>query len=92
MSILTWAATDELTLDGGVNLEHQDNNYRRLRYSYSIPANFDVTPARIQNDDRYTLDNVGAYVQPSSRRPTRGRSFPLPRGPFSGTTTTTAAT
>ncbi|MBO2929762.1 TonB-dependent receptor [Metapseudomonas otitidis] len=60
---LTWASTDWLTLDGGINLEHQDNEYRRYRYSYSVPTNFDAPPARIQNDDAYTLDNFGTYVQ-----------------------------
>ncbi|MGR1218068.1 TonB-dependent receptor [Metapseudomonas otitidis] len=63
LSNLTWASTDWLTLDGGINLEHQDNEYRRYRYSYSVPTNFDAPPARIQNDDAYTLDNFGAYVQ-----------------------------
>ncbi|QZX84600.1 TonB-dependent receptor [Metapseudomonas otitidis] len=63
LSNLTWASTDWLTLDGGINLEHQDNEYRRYRYSYSVPTNFDAPPARIQNDDAYTLDNFGTYVQ-----------------------------
>lgn len=63
LSNLTWASTDWLTLDGGINLEHQDNEYRRYRYSYSMPTNFDAPPARIQNDDAYTLDNFGTYVQ-----------------------------
>ncbi|MDH0338143.1 TonB-dependent receptor [Metapseudomonas otitidis] len=63
LSNLTWASTDWLTLDGGINLEHQDNEYRRYRYSYSVPTKFDAPPARIQNDDAYTLDNFGTYVQ-----------------------------
>ncbi|WP_165674391.1 TonB-dependent receptor [Metapseudomonas otitidis] len=63
LSNLTWVSTDWLTLDGGINLEHQDNEYRRYRYSYSVPTNFDAPPARIQNDDAYTLDNFGTYVQ-----------------------------
>ncbi|WP_107330633.1 TonB-dependent receptor [Metapseudomonas otitidis] len=63
LSNLTWASTDWLTLDGGINLEHQDNEYRRYRYSYSVPTNFDAPPTRIQNDDAYTLDNFGTYVQ-----------------------------
>lgn len=63
LSNLTWASTDWLTLDGGINLEHQDNEYRRYRYSYSVPTDFDTPPARIQNDDAYTLDNFGTYVQ-----------------------------
>ncbi|WAG77443.1 TonB-dependent receptor [Metapseudomonas furukawaii] len=60
---LTWTARDWLTLEGGLNVEHQDNEYRRYRYNYSVPTEFDVTPARIQNDDAYSLDNFGAYVQ-----------------------------
>lgn len=63
LSNLTWAASDWLTLDGGLNLEHQDNQYRRYRYSYSIPTNFSAPPARIQNNDDYTLENIGGYVQ-----------------------------
>lgn len=63
LSNLTWASTNWLTLDGGINLEHQDNEYRRYRYSYSVPTDFDAPPARIQNDDAYTLDNFGTYVQ-----------------------------
>ncbi len=62
LSTLTWAATPALTVEGGFNAEHQDNTYRRLRYSHAIPTDFS-TPARIQNDDRYTLDNLGAYAQ-----------------------------
>ncbi|MNV14475.1 Fe(3+) dicitrate transport protein FecA precursor [compost metagenome] len=63
LSNVVWAATGGLTLDGGINFEHQDNEYRRYRYNYSVPTDFDVTPARIQNDDAYTLDNFGAYIQ-----------------------------
>ncbi|MFP3423294.1 hypothetical protein R0K19_28420, partial [Bacillus sp. SIMBA_161] len=51
LSNLTWRANDLLTLDGGVNYEEQDNQYRRLRYNYGIPTDFDATPARVQNDD-----------------------------------------
>ena len=63
LSNLTWRANDLLTLDGGVNYEEQDNQYRRLRYNYGIPTDFDATPARVQNDDTYTLRNIGGYVQ-----------------------------
>ncbi|WP_028628845.1 TonB-dependent receptor [Metapseudomonas resinovorans] len=63
LSSMTWATRDWLTLEGGLNVEHQDNEYRRYRYNYSVPTNFDTTPARVQNDDAYTLDNFGAYVQ-----------------------------
>ncbi|MBJ9975233.1 TonB-dependent receptor [Pseudomonas sp. S75] len=60
---LTWRANDLLTLDGGLNFEEQDNAYRRLRYSYGVPTDFHATPARVQNDDSYTLRNLGGYVQ-----------------------------
>jgi len=63
LGTLTWAASDLLSVEGGFNTEHQDNGYRRLRYSYSEPTDFSRPPARIQNDDRYTLDNIGAYAQ-----------------------------
>ncbi|MEB1527572.1 TonB-dependent receptor [Xanthomonas sp. WHRI 7945] len=63
LSTLTWVAGDTLTLEGGVNREHQDNRYRRSRFRFGIPTDFDAAPRRIQNDDRYTLDNTGAYVQ-----------------------------
>lgn len=63
MSTLTWQAGPALTVDGGFNLERQDNEYRRYRYTYSDPTNFSATPARTQNDDQYTFNNVGAYVQ-----------------------------
>jgi iron complex outermembrane recepter protein len=33
-----------------------------MRYAYAMPSDF-TTPAAIQNDDRYKLNNVGAYVQ-----------------------------
>lgn len=63
LSSLSWAANDWLTLEGGLNVEHQDNEYRRTRFNYSLPTDFDGTPARVQNDDAYTLDNYGAYLQ-----------------------------
>lgn len=63
LSTVTWRVNPTLTLDGGVNIEHQDNEYRRYRYSYSVPTDFSATPARIQNDEDYTLDNLGAYLQ-----------------------------
>jgi iron complex outermembrane receptor protein len=62
MSNLTWRAGERVTVDGGVNTERQDNGYRRLRYNAAIPTDF-TTPARVQNDDRYKFNNVGAYVQ-----------------------------
>lgn len=63
LSNLTWRANDVLTIDGGVNYEEQRNSYERRRFTFSIPTNFDGAPARIQNDDHYTLRNLGGYVQ-----------------------------
>lgn len=63
MSTLTWQANPALTIDGGINVERQDNEYRRYRYTYSDPTDFSATPARTQNDDNYTFNNVGAYIQ-----------------------------
>ncbi|MGR4877143.1 TonB-dependent receptor [Pseudoxanthomonas sp. LARHCG66] len=63
LATLTWAASDMLTLEGGVNYEQQDNHYRRERFNYAEPTDFDGVPARIQNDDTHTFDNWGAYVQ-----------------------------
>lgn len=63
LTTLTWQAAPQLTLETGFNVEHQDNRYQRLRYSYSEPTDFSAVPARIQNDDRHSFDNLGAYVQ-----------------------------
>lgn len=63
LATLTWQAGDALTLEGGVNHERQDNGYRRERFDYAEPTDFHAAPARIQNDDRHTFDNSGAYVQ-----------------------------
>lgn len=63
LGTLTWVATESVTMEAGLNFEHQDNAYRRYRYDFSIPTDFSAAPARVQNDDRYTLENVGAYVQ-----------------------------
>lgn len=62
MSTLTWRASPTVVIDGGVNLESQDNRYRRYRYSFASPTDFS-TPAATANDDSYTLRNLGAYVQ-----------------------------
>lgn len=62
VNTLTWRANDKFTLDGGFNVEHQDNEYRRNRYDFAVPTNFS-TPAAILNDDSYNLNNFGAYVQ-----------------------------
>jgi iron complex outermembrane receptor protein len=63
LATLTWTASDMLTLEGGVNYEQQDNHYRRERFNYAEPTNFDGVPARVQNDDTHTFDNWGAYIQ-----------------------------
>lgn len=62
MSTLTWRASERVTVDGGVNTERQNNFYKRSRYAYAMPTDFG-NPARVQNDDRYYLNNVGAYAQ-----------------------------
>jgi len=59
---LTWQASKLLAVEGGFNYEHQDNRYRRYRYAYAIPTDFS-TPASTSNDDSYTFNNFGAYVQ-----------------------------
>lgn len=63
LATLTWTASAALTLEGGFNYEQQDNRYRRERFSYAEPTDFNGVPARIQNDDTHTFDNWGAYVQ-----------------------------
>lgn len=63
LTTLTWQPGATLTLEAGVNVEHQDNGYIRERFSYAEPTDFSATPARVQNDDRHTFDNYGAYVQ-----------------------------
>lgn len=63
LTTLTWQAKDNLTVEGGVNYEHQDNGYVRQRFDYNEPTDFNAAPARVQNDDRHTFDNWGAYVQ-----------------------------
>lgn len=62
MSTLTWRASERVTVDGGVNTERQNNFYKRSRYAYAMPTDFS-NPARVQNDDRYYLNNVGVYAQ-----------------------------
>ncbi|WP_210132610.1 TonB-dependent receptor [Stenotrophomonas rhizophila] len=63
LTTLTWQPGATLTLEGGVNVEYQDNGYIRERFSYGEPTDFSATPARVQNNDRHTFDNYGAYVQ-----------------------------
>ncbi len=62
LNSLTWTASNALVIDGGFNLEHQDNRYRRDRYAFSVPTSF-ATPVSTSNNEDYTLDNFGAYVQ-----------------------------
>lgn len=63
LSTATWGLNEALTLEGGINAEHQDDGYVRYRYRFSVPTDFSAAPSRTQNDDRYSLDNTGAYVQ-----------------------------
>ena len=62
LSTLTWRLADTVVLEGGVNVERQDNRYRRERFTFASPTDFS-TPASTQNDDTYSLDNTGAYLQ-----------------------------
>ncbi len=62
LSTITWSVRKELVLDAGISAESQDNRYRRYRFAYASPTDFGK-PAQTQNDDNYSLDNVGAYVQ-----------------------------
>lgn len=63
LSTLTWQASPALTVEGGLNYEQQDNGYLRERYAYAEPTDFSQPPARVQNNDRHSFDNWGAYVQ-----------------------------
>ena len=62
INTLTWQASKQVAIEGGFNYEHQDNRYRRYRYAYAVPTDFS-TPASTSNDESYTFDNFGAYVQ-----------------------------
>jgi iron complex outermembrane receptor protein len=62
LGALTWRVNDKLTLDAGANTERQDNRYRRYRFTWALPTDYS-RPAFTQNDDEYSFDNVGAYVQ-----------------------------
>ena len=89
LSTLTWRANDLLTLDGGINVEEQDNTYRRQRYSFGVPTDFDAAPARIQDDDHYTLRNLGGYVQAIIQPTESLKIIPAMRvDKFDGNTTT----
>ncbi|MDR7193914.1 TonB-dependent receptor [Luteimonas terrae] len=63
LATLTWVASDTLTLESGANYEQQHNGYVRERFNYVEPTDFNAPPARVQNDDFHTFDNVGGYVQ-----------------------------
>ncbi|MCO7397404.1 TonB-dependent receptor [Stenotrophomonas maltophilia] len=63
LTTLTWQPAATLTVEGGLNYEQQDNGYIRERYAYAEPTDFTRPPARVQNDDRHSFDNVGAYLQ-----------------------------
>ncbi len=62
ISTLTWRLNDRVTLDGGASTERQRNGYQRYRFSYALPTDYS-TPAQTQNDERYSFNNVGAYLQ-----------------------------
>lgn len=62
LSTLTWRAHPLVVVEGGFNVERQRNLYQRLRYPYAIPTDFS-RPVATSNDDRFTFDNTGAYVQ-----------------------------
>ena len=62
LSTLTLRLGERAVVETGVSAERQDNRYRRLRYTYAVPSDFS-TPAQTQNDDRYYLNNAGAYAQ-----------------------------
>ncbi|MFC5462767.1 TonB-dependent receptor [Massilia niabensis] len=82
---LTWSVDKALVLDGGINVEQQDNRYRRHRFTFASPTNFG-TPAQTQNDDSYSFDNVGAYVQAIIRPSASLKIIPAIRADkFSGT-------
>ncbi|MBL8430593.1 MAG: TonB-dependent receptor [Dechloromonas sp.] len=84
---LTWRINPLITLDGGLNYEHQDNRYRRYRYALAVPTNFS-TPTVISNDENYTLDNVGAYIQAIIKPSESWKIVPAYRiDHFSGSTT-----
>jgi len=62
ISALTWRASDAVVIDGGVNVERQKNLYQRQRYAFAVPTDF-TQPTATSNNDDYTLNNVGGYVQ-----------------------------
>ena len=62
ISTLTWRLDDRVTVEGGASAERQRNGYRRYRFAYTVPTDY-RTPAQTQNDERFSFNNVGAYLQ-----------------------------
>ncbi|NDY92531.1 TonB-dependent receptor [Ideonella sp. TBM-1] len=75
LASLTWRASPALVVEGGLQHERQDNTYRRDRYAYALPTDFD-TPASTSNDDRYTLNHTGLWSQVVLRPAERWRVVP----------------
>lgn len=91
INTLTWQANSYLTLDGGINYEQQKNRYQRYYYAYAVPTDFS-TPASTKNDESYTLDNLGAYVQAIIKPNEQWKIIPAFRADrFSGHTTLNAS-
>lgn len=87
-STLTWRASDAVVVDGGVSVERQKNNYQRYRYRFAEPTDFSQPPAAVSNDDDYTLNNVGGYVQAILKPADRWKVVPGVRSDrFTGHTT-----
>lgn len=69
LSTVTWRVDERLTLEGGFNVEEQDNRFFSRRWrdnsptNASTPTDFNSTPTQVRNDDVYSLNNLGAYVQ-----------------------------
>ena len=87
LSSLTWKQSDYLTIDGGMNFEEQDNKYRRYRYAHSVPTDFS-TPSNTSNNEDYSVENLGAYIQAIIRPTKQWRVVPAFRvDKFDGATT-----
>ncbi len=70
LNTVTWKHSNELTLDGGFNIENQDNQYRRYRWGSGSgfagnPSSCSATPAgsSAATCQDYTLKNIGIYGQ-----------------------------
>ncbi len=70
LSTLTWKYSQTLTLDGGVNVEQQDNEYRRYRWGSGsgfagTSSSCTDTPAgsSAATCQNYTVENLGVYAQ-----------------------------